>query len=255
MNTKIERLLMLSLTALSLAACAPARHSTSLTSAELAARPETFSPPGGEDFEFPVFEEETQMTGNERPGDSIPLLDSQGRKPAAWDGRAPDAAKFTELTEKALDTWGGQILEIIPRDIETFCPKYAALGREARKGFWLMLISAMAKFESGFRTVVFFKEDFSNSKGEPVVSRGLLQISSESANGFGCGIEREVDLHDPAVNLACAVRILNRTVTRDGVITARDDRWHGGARYWSVLRMPRTLNPIQKTTRSIASCT
>jgi hypothetical protein len=257
MNTKKIRLMMLSLTAFSLAACAPARHSTTMMANEKIGSLTMFSgdeQEPGEDFEFPVFEDEAEASNEPIPAEPIRLLDSEGRKPAAWDGRTPNAAKFTELTEKALDALGGQILESVPRDISAFCPKYSELDREGRKGVWLMMISAMAKYESDFRPVASLKENFKNSNGDFVVSRGLMQISIESANGFGCRIGKEIELHDPATNLSCAVRILNRTVMKDGVVTAHDERWRGGARYWSVLRRPSRLGPIQQTTRSIASC-
>ena len=255
MRTINARIMIMSITTLSMAACGPARHSTSAAMAgELVGGLTIFADPS-DDFEFPDFEEEEGATPS-GPEMTVTIEhgDPEGRKPAAWDVNTPHAATFTALTEKALDTHGAQILESVPKDIEIFCPTYASLGREQRKGVWLMIISAITKFESGYRPQVFLQEKFKNSKNEFVVSRGLLQISSESANGFGCRITKEAELHDPALNIACGVRILNRTVMKDTVITAHDERWRGGARYWSVLRKARTLGPIQRATRSLASC-
>lgn len=257
MGSKKNQLILVSLTALSLAACAPAKHSTTMMSNGAVGGLTSIFPEAGEDFEFPDADEQEMEAGNEDPlPEPIVPSNSEGRKPAAWDGHTPNAAKFTEITERALSTLGAQMLEAVPSDIVAFCPKYAELDIEGRKGVWLMLISAITKFESSFRPVLSFRENFKNAKGEFVVSRGLLQISSESANGFGCRIRQEADLQDPEVNLSCGVRILARTVLKDGVITKHaEEHWLGGARYWSVLRKDRTLPTIKGATRGLASCT
>lgn len=254
METKKSLLLALTLTAMGLAGCAPAKHTTTSMSNRAVAGFAAFGEPVGEDFEFPAFEDENSED-ELPPLEPIEQLNSEGRRPAAWDGRTPDAAKFTEITERAIDELGPQLLESVPRDIETFCPNYARLGAEERKGVWLMMVSAIAKFESNFRPSVSYRENFVNSKGELIVSRGLLQLSSESANGFGCRIRQESDLHDPEKNLTCGVRILTRTITRDGIVTEKTaEHWKGGARYWSVLRKQRTLPAIKGATRGLASC-
>ena len=117
-----------------------------------------------------------------------------------------------------------------------------------------MLISSMSQYESGFNTNASHVEKFKNSKQENVVSRGLLQISSESGNGYGCHIAAEADLDNPAINLACGVRIMNRYIVKDGVVTAHDGIWRGGARYWNVLRVASTLPGIRNATRSLPGC-
>lgn len=98
------------------------------------------------------------------------------------------------------------------------------------------LVSIMAKFESGFKPEVEYKESFNDSKGNPVISRGLLQMSIESANqkAYGCGIKKEKDLHDPFVNLSCAVKIIAYQANRGGALMAEPKI--GCAAYYSVCR-------------------
>ena len=114
------------------------------------------------------------------------------------------------------------------------------LDTDKRNMFWVGLLSAMARPESNFKPATKFTESFPDSSGRKVISRGLLQISIESANQsrYGCNIKKAEDLHIPAVNLACSVKILSAWVRSDNVIaTYKTDRENmGGGRYWSVLR-------------------
>ncbi len=127
----------------------------------------------------------------------------------------------------------------VPLDISTYCPAYRQSDEQGKKVFWAALLSSLAKPESNFNPSVTFTENFNDSRGRPVISRGLLQISFESGNGYGCRLAREEELHDPETNLRCAVRVLNRQVPRAGVIAERrNGRWVGAASYWSPFRRP-----------------
>jgi hypothetical protein len=144
----------------------------------------------------------------------------------------------------------------VPEDATTFCPKYTKLSSSQRKEFWAFLISAMTKYESSFKPETQYKEAFKDSKGNNVISRGLLQISIESANGYGCGFKTVSELHDPYANLSCGIRILNRWMSRDKRIAGKvDGGWRGGARYWSVLRSTnKPYSSIVAMTRKMSIC-
>ncbi|UFM65256.1 transglycosylase SLT domain-containing protein [Paracoccus sp. MA] len=174
---------------------------------------------------------------------------------ADWDGRT-EGAQWTAFTRQALATEGKALLAIEPTDVDAYCPAYAKLSGEEREAFWLGLLSAMARFESGFRPATSYEESFNDSNGNPVISRGLLQLSHESANGYRCGIEDAERLHDPRTNLTCGVRIMNRLVSRDSTIgTQVNRRWRGGAAYWSVLRTTSGSNSkIRAYTTGLAIC-
>lgn len=175
---------------------------------------------------------------------------------AAWSGSNRDGS-WTKTTESAVAQSG--LVYQVPRDIQYFCPTYPALGKTERQKFWVGLLSAMAKPESNFKPHRFYREKFRDSKGLQVVSRGLLQISIESANQkrYGCDIPYAAKLHDPAVNLRCGVKILSKWVSTDGIIAKHNKaRSHKGAsRYWSTLRPQHGhLRSIANFTRNLSFC-
>lgn len=175
---------------------------------------------------------------------------------AAWSGKNPDGS-WTRLTEQAVAQ--SPLVSLVPADVQQFCPRYASLPAQQRGKFWVALFSAMAKPESNFKPQSFYQEKFKDGKGRRVVSRGLLQISHESANQprYACAIKQPQSLHDPKVNLNCGVKIMSKWVKTDGVIS--QPHWkkqpQGGARYWSTLRAQRGhLAEISKFTRGLPFC-
>lgn len=163
---------------------------------------------------------------------------SSGTAKPLWEAKVADGSSWSAHVMNKLDTLGIDMLNNQPADYSTFCPAYNKFTYTQKKEFFTYLISAMAKYESAFNTNSFYKESFNDSSGNPVISRGLLQISIESGNAYGCGFRNEQELHDPYLNLSCGIRILNRWIgQRDFRIAGKvDGSWKGGARYWSVLR-------------------
>jgi hypothetical protein len=157
--------------------------------------------------------------------------------PLKW-SEVADSAEWDISLRKALDKHGKVLMNSIPADIDRFSKNYKNLDYFERMNFWAYLISMMAKKESNWKPETSYVESFNDSQGNKVVSRGLLQISIESARGYDCPLERAEDLHDPELNLICTVLIMSRWVERDKVISKQDSsgKWLGGARYWSVLR-------------------
>lgn len=172
-----------------------------------------------------------------------------------WDNKHSDYEEWNEIVFKTIDVNGPHLLTDRPSDILSFCPNYDNLNDDGKKMFWISLLAAMTRFESGFDPTVSFTESFNDSSGNRVVSRGLLQLSIESALGYRCPLNNAQELHDPEKNLECAVRIMDRWVDRDGVITDRPNgNWRGGARYWSVLRRTDKLDPIREKTSGNEVC-
>lgn len=154
-----------------------------------------------------------------------------------WEGKVAGAEEWTAHVDRQLDLLGQDLLDVRPKDDSLFCPKYNTFSYARRKQYWAFLLSSMVHFESQFKTSAKLTEKFTDSSGKKVVSRGLLQISLESGNAYGCGLKSSQDLHDPLKNLSCGIRILNRWVGRDGRIAGKVlVSWRGGARYWAVLR-------------------
>lgn len=164
----------------------------------------------------------------------------------SWTLAAESAVKATKLPKLA------------PKDITGFCPVYDQLDTDKRTRFWAGLLSAMAKPESGFKpNTKYVEPDIVDANNQNVVSRGLLQLSMESANqkAYGCGIQKAQDLHKVDVNLTCAARILSHWVEKDGIIAATSKPAVGGARYWSVLRAWRGhLAEISGFTKGMEFC-
>ena len=175
-----------------------------------------------------------------------PLRDSQATAGASW----------TAHLYTSIDTLGTSLLNSNPADGATFCPQYANLSTAQRKAFWIYLISAMAKFESNFKPSMTYTESFKNADGEYVVSRGLLQLSVEDGQIYGCGFTSSDAVYDPDLNLDCSVRILNYWMKKDARIAGQvNGSWRGGARYWSTLRSNGSpYASIVKLTQKIPFC-
>lgn len=156
---------------------------------------------------------------------------------ARWEGKQRDGALWSAHVYKQIDVLGKGLMEKTPSDIAIFCKNYPNLSTADKKNFWLYLISSMSEKESSHNPATKYTEAFNDHNGNKVVSRGLLQLSIESGNAYGCGFKNENELHDPYKNLDCGMRILNRWVAGDGRIAGQvSGSWRGGARYWSVLR-------------------
>ncbi len=179
---------------------------------------------------------------------------------AAWADSNKDGS-WTRLAERAVSA--AALPRLTPTDIGFFCPRYPALANHERQKFWVGLLSAMAKPESNFQPQRYYREKFVDRRGEPVISRGLLQISIESANQkrYSCAIPYPAKLHDPATNLHCGAKILALWVSTDGVIAhstkvaPTTSTPQGGGRYWSVLRSNKGHLPqIAAFTRQLPFC-
>lgn len=177
--------------------------------------------------------EDTPGASTEEPSEITPEMLSQTTY--RWD-KVAAGEEWTMMTSQAIDTFG--LLDLpAPSDIETFCPRFKELTRLEQRMFWIYLFSAMTEKESSFRPATFYQENFKDLDGNFIISRGLLQLSIESSNGYGCNLDSAQELHDPETNLNCGMRIFTRHLKKDGVISGqRGSTWLGGARYWAVLR-------------------
>lgn len=127
-----------------------------------------------------------------------------------WDHRA-EAPDWTAATLAALTDEGADLLSLVPRDIDTWCPAYPAAPPPQRAAFWAGLLSALARYESTWNPA---------AVGGNGRWFGLVQIAPATARGYGCEAGSGAALQDGAANLQCAVRIAAATVTRDGVVAA-----------------------------------
>lgn len=159
---------------------------------------------------------------------------------AMWDDH-PDGPLWTAAVLEALEGPGQPLIINVPGDAATFCPGFAEAGLEARKAFWVSFLSVLAGEESTWR------EDVSGGGGR---WHGLLQISPATAAGYGCEATTADGLKSGSANLACGVRIMAQTVSRDGVIADGG----GVAADWGPLTRAAQRDKIAAYTRAQSYC-
>lgn len=132
---------------------------------------------------------------------------------------------WTRAALSALKEHGKPLVDLVPGDIETWCPAYETANDQTRRAFWVGFLSALAKHESTYKPW---------AVGGGGRWYGLLQILPGTARGYECNVGTGEALKNGAANLSCAVRIMAVTVPRDGVIYGPGGR--GVAADWGPLR-------------------
>ncbi|WP_342751802.1 transglycosylase SLT domain-containing protein [Aliiruegeria haliotis] len=126
-----------------------------------------------------------------------------------WDHR-PESDNWTDTALEALRSHGSVLPSLVPHDIETWCPGYATASLEDREAFWIGLISTLAKHESTWNPA---------AVGGGGRWFGLVQIAPSTARLYGCEARSGTALKNGSQNVSCAIRIMSRTVPRDGVVS------------------------------------
>ena len=167
----------------------------------------------------------------------------EGLQPAMrWDAR-PEAASWTSRTLTAVAARDSELAATVPGDIATFCPGYASAPMGQRRAFWVGLLSATAKYESGYNPKA------SGGGGRYI---GLMQISPRTASQNGCEANSSAALKDGAANLECAVRIIAPNVGSDRLVAGNGNR--GIARDWGPFQKKSVRAEIAAWTASQAYC-
>lgn len=161
-----------------------------------------------------------------------------------WD-HLSESARWTRAALDALKTHGAPLVRVVPKDVAEWCPAYPQAGAEQRRAFWVGFLSALAKYESRWRP---------RAVGGNGRWYGLLQILPATARGYRCRAQSGEALQSGGANLSCAVRILARTVPRDGVIQARQPRWSGVAADWGPMRSEIKRSEMAEWLRSQDYC-
>lgn len=171
------------------------------------------------------------------------LFSSDVSGKAAWSD-LPQGRDWSQMTRTAIDVDGTSLLAAMPADMGAFCPGYAALDPQAKREFWVVLVSEIAVAESGLNPDVVKTPQ--TAPGQAQARRGLMQISSDAAQRYACANVGVAQLTDPQTNLGCGVKILAATSGRDQIVLGfTSDGWKGAARYWTDLRRPEALAEIQ----------
>nr|WP_231703982.1 transglycosylase SLT domain-containing protein [Cochlodiniinecator piscidefendens] len=158
-----------------------------------------------------------------------------------WD-HLPQATAWTDAALNALAGHGAALENLVPADIETWCPAYEAASIEQRRLFWSGMLSTLAKHESTW-----------NQRAVGGNGRwfGLAQIAPATARGYGCDARSGEALLNGEANLSCAVRIAAHTVVRDGVVAANG---RGLAADWGPFHSTRKRNDMIEWTNAQSYC-
>lgn len=162
--------------------------------------------------------------------------------PMRWDFR-PEAPAWTAATLAALRGHGSALEQVVPGDIDTFCPAYSEGGPATRRAFWAGLFSALAKHESDWNP---------RAAGGGGRWIGLMQISPDTARRYGCVATSSADLKNGSLNLACAVRIAAAQVARDRMVAGNGRQ--GVGRDWAPIQSASRRADIAAWTRQQSYC-
>ena len=114
----------------------------------------------------------------------------------------------------------------VPHDVRRFCPAFFRMGVTDKRAFWAYFFQALAGAESGLDTKTNVRhESMGPGKdgvtGSLVRSQGLLQLTYEDKDRYGCNFDWKHDRHlaltssrrtilRPRNNLLCGIRILDQ---------------------------------------------
>ncbi len=159
-----------------------------------------------------------------------------------WDASA-HASEWTKGALVQVADHDAELTGKVPDDIEVYCPGYASASKQDRRAFWVGLLSATAKYESGFNAAAI------GLNGRYV---GLLQISPATARHYDCDATSTAGLKDGSANLSCAVDIVAPHVAADNMVAGQGNR--GIARDWGPWQSKRNRAAIATWTRAQAYC-
>ena len=139
----------------------------------------------------------------------------------------------------------------VPQDVRRFCPRFFEMSATEKRAYWAYFFQALAAAEAGLDAKTNVPHPGAQPgrdhvTGQPIRCEGLLQLTYEDAQRYGCNfnwkVDRRLPLTDPhrtilqpKNNLACGIRIL-----ADQIIKQRKPLLERSS-YWSTLR-PGTLS-------------
>lgn len=149
---------------------------------------------------------------------------------------------WTRATLAALSSHGQALPAMVPADIDDWCPAYTDAEPAQRKAFWVGFLSALTKHESTHRPT---------AVGGGGLWFGLTQIAPSTARLYGCEARSGSSLKNPVSNLSCAVRIMSKTVPRDGVVSRG---MRGVAADWGPLHSTRKRSDMMAWVQDQGYC-
>ncbi len=115
----------------------------------------------------------------------------EGHYPLLWEKVRPEGKEWSEYLLGVLrNEIGDKLINAEVKDMDKFCPNYNQLSKDARYNFYGYLMTAFAKFESGFDPKDGMNEKFTKDggldrvTGIQVRSEGLFSMSYQDREGW-----------------------------------------------------------------------
>ena len=176
-----------------------------------------------------------------KPAPATPILAQKVElgQPTRWD------EEWDKIVELAIPP--EMVSREVPRDVQGFCPRFYEMGEADKRAFWAYFFQALAGAEAGLKPETRVRHTdpevavTDRVTGRQVRSEGLLQLTYEDQQRYGCDFDwerdKELKADDPAKtilqpknNLECGVKIL------DSQIIEHRKPLLSQSSYWSTLR-------------------
>jgi hypothetical protein len=176
-----------------------------------------------------------------KPAPSTPIAEEKARlgDEETWQ------PQWDSIVEKALTP---ELLSSrVARDVQLFCPRFNKMGEADKRAYWAYFFQALSGAEAGLRVTSNVRHTEPEVTVEDgithrmVRSEGLLQLTYEDSQRYGCDFDWDNDKHlserDPAKtilqpenNLECGVKIIQTQLIdhKKPLLTKLS--------YWSTLR-------------------
>lgn len=159
-----------------------------------------------------------------------------------WDHH-PEAQIWTATALQEAEEFDAQLANLVPHDIDIWCPGYRSAGTADRRAFWVGILSALAKHESTWNP---------RASGGGGLWIGLTQIDPRSARWYGCEADSVSELKDGAANLSCALKIASVQVPKDNMVAGNGRQ--GLGRDWAPFRVAAKRAEMAAWTRAQDYC-
>lgn len=187
-----------------------------------------------------------------------PVTEMYKPVPLLWEGAAKEGMFWSALSYQIIGAEAAPALLPGTSDVADFCPAYARLRESQKVNFWAFLVSAIAKYESGFNAQTRVRGgELDAVTGQPAYGEGLLRLSYGDAReyvfcafdwatdrGMSLG-DRAKSIFDPLKNLDCGIKILATQVEKVRQLASSTSRWAslkpGGPHVGDIKTLTRAL--------------
>lgn len=192
--------------------------------------------------------------GPQSPGQQAAPPPKPAMKPAP---ATPIAEKKEELGAQTWDAdWDRIVEESLPpsmlsvqaaRAVKSYCPRFGQESEADKRAFWAYVFQALAGAEAGLNPVTDVRHSQpalarkDTVSGRPTRQEGLLQLTYEDSDRYGCDFDWEHDkalpekdpaktILQPKNNLVCGVKIMEKQ------IVDQKKPMLSKSSYWATLR-------------------